>query len=202
MIHKESLEKFSYVVIQKQVVAPLLKDLTSVKIDLWASDNTSSAADLEPTPSPLKVLNRLIDGDKSKAGVKKLIDKLIDEVDWDNYTPRLERAEWGRVLRSPLKRKGHVSIDICAPTGDMVRSTLSKGPVSHIPSLFTAIKRTTWGGLHPMLPGEALKSPLSQKPNAVIKQVYSLRFFIVGIIYNSCFIPGLSPSRTSQRVFG
>jgi ribosomal protein RSM22 (predicted rRNA methylase) len=170
MIHKDSQEKFSYVVIQKQAPPANMGDSIG-NVDPWASENKITMADDDSSahPSTLEVLNRLMV--TNKKDVKNVVEKLIDEVDWEEYKPPLRRTEWGRVLRSPLKRRGHVSIDMCEPSGTVVRTTLSKRPLHHIPSLFTAIKKTTWGGLHPTLPDSLQKSPLSDKPNAFQKQV-------------------------------
>ena len=173
MIHKESQEKFSYVIIQKQMI-PSQPTVKTVHIDPWASEEQSTkATDSMNHPTPLKILKRLIDSNKNT--VKSVVEKLIDEVDWEEYTPPLMRTEWGRVLRSPIKRKGHVSIDLCAPSGSIVRTTLSKRPLHHIPSLFTAIKKTTWGGLHPTImdTDSSSKSPISNKANSSKKQVFS-----------------------------
>lgn len=48
-----------------------------------------------------------------------------------------------------MKAKGHITIDVCSPHGKIVRSILSRGNVMNIPSLFVAIRKTSWGGLFP-----------------------------------------------------
>jgi hypothetical protein len=37
--------------------------------------------------------------------LQPLVDKLIDDIDWEEYDPPLYRRQWGRVLRSPIKVK-------------------------------------------------------------------------------------------------
>lgn len=61
-----------------------------------------------------------------------------------------------------MKRKGHVIIDACVPNGTVIRSTLSKSSLNHVPSLYTAVRKSTWGGLHPTLLEQPMKSPLSK----------------------------------------
>ena len=63
-----------------------------------------------------------------------------------------------RVYRSPLKQRGHVTMDICTPSGQARRHILARTHLLDIPSLYTAIRKTTWGGLHPILsaPGQGI----------------------------------------------
>lgn len=42
-------------------------------------------------------------------------------------------------------------MDVCTPNGYVQRSTISKANLIHIPSLYTALRKTTWGGLYPVL---------------------------------------------------
>ena len=88
-------------------------------------------------------------------------------MDWEEYNPPLYRAEWGRVLRSPLKNTGHVTLDLCLPSGDIARNVLSKSNVVHVPSLYTALRKTTWGGLFPVLQGDRVRSPLAVEHKGV-----------------------------------
>ena len=59
------------------------------------------------------------------------------------------RQEWTRVIRTPIKAKGHVIMDVCHPEGSILRHTLTRSQVKEIPSLYTALRKTTWGGLFP-----------------------------------------------------
>ena len=88
-------------------------------------------------------------------------------MDWEEYNPPLYRAEWGRVLRSPLKSTGHVTLDLCLPSGEVARNVLSKSNVVHVPSLYTALRKTTWGGLFPVLQGDTFHSPLTMEKKGV-----------------------------------
>ena len=41
-------------------------------------------------------------------------------------------------------------MDICTPLGNVKRHILSKNHLLNIPSLYSAVRKTTWGGLHPI----------------------------------------------------
>jgi ribosomal protein RSM22 (predicted rRNA methylase) len=45
-------------------------------------------------------------------------------------------------------------MDLCTPEGRLLRNTVAKSNMHHIPSLYTALRKTTWGGLFPVLAGE------------------------------------------------
>jgi ribosomal protein RSM22 (predicted rRNA methylase) len=186
MIRKASEEKFSYVVIQKRQVnsseipnqstfinskpykadSKMELDLKSKLglLDNWTipSSQISEKSINESDPTPLVVLQKFLDSDSEN--IEPLIDNLLDEVDWEEYNPPLIREEWGRVIRSPIKNRGHVSMDLCLPNGSVARSTLSKSNVIHVPSLYTAMRKTTWGGLFPVIPDNIDgRSPLALK---------------------------------------
>jgi ribosomal protein RSM22 (predicted rRNA methylase) len=46
-------------------------------------------------------------------------------------------------------------MDLCTPEGRLLRNTVSKSNMHHIPSLYTALRKTTWGGLFPVLAGKS-----------------------------------------------
>lgn len=48
-----------------------------------------------------------------------------------------------------MKAKGHITLDLCTPQGLISRSVFSRANVLQIPTLFVAIRKTTWGGLFP-----------------------------------------------------
>lgn len=56
--------------------------------------------------------------------------------------------------RSPIKSKGHVVMDLCTPEGRLLRNTVSRSNLHHIPALYTALRKTTWGGLFPVFRGK------------------------------------------------
>ena len=84
-------------------------------------------------------------------------------MDWSNYKPTLHREEFGRLLRSPLKMKGHVTMDLCHPSGSLIRNTVSRGNLLQVPSLYIALRKTSWGGLFPCLMEQEERSALALK---------------------------------------
>ncbi len=44
-----------------------------------------------------------------------------------------------------------MSIDVCGPSGHIHRHIVSKAQVCYMPSLYTAMRKSSWGGLFPAL---------------------------------------------------
>jgi hypothetical protein len=44
---------------------------------------------------------------------------------------------------------GRISLDVCHPSGTIRRQVLREETLAHVPTLYEALKRTTWGGLFP-----------------------------------------------------
>ncbi|CAM9882881.1 unnamed protein product [Chrysoparadoxa australica] len=57
---------------------------------------------------------------------------------------------WGRLVRPPLKSKGHVTMDICTPTGELTRTVVSRKKVAHIRGFYNASRKSRLGGLWPV----------------------------------------------------
>mmetsp|Transcript_49892 Transcript_49892/g.60293 ORF Transcript_49892/g.60293 Transcript_49892/m.60293 type:complete len:89 (-) Transcript_49892:2-268(-) len=67
------------------------------------------------------------------------------------------QSSWGRLVRAPLKKKGHVIIDYCArettieegetrEEGRLVRNIVSKKSELVAPGMFHAARKASWGG--------------------------------------------------------
>jgi len=195
MIRKASEEKFSYVVIQKLARKGVGRKggapLGGGGIDAteWATSSSSSSlsasnvdgAQKDKHMSPLSILVKLRQadlGNRSPKDVQDVMEQVGEDMAWDTYNPIMVRNEWARVLRSPIKAKGHVTMDLCVPTassmssstssssrdgGSVTRVVLSKSNMLQVPSLYTSMRKTTWGGLFPVLIDETEASPLAQK---------------------------------------
>lgn len=76
----------------------------------------------------------------------------------------LELPEFPTVFfaRSPIKSKGHITLDVCTPEGQVARSVLSRSNLQHVPALYTALRKTTWGGLFPVISSNLQKSDLGK----------------------------------------
>ena len=122
-------------------------------------------------PSPLQILSSAVE--QEPEGMPAYLDALVDrhDIDWETYSPALRREEWGRIMRSPIKSKGHATLDLCVPSGVLTRSVLSRGNMLQVPSLYTAMRKTTWGGLFPALLEEEERSPLAIKSAGAVSRV-------------------------------
>ena len=77
----------------------------------------------------------------------------------DDYTSNNNNIPWGRLIRAPLKKSGHVYVDFCTggrdvdhSEGRIVRHKVTKGKSSILaPGLFSAARKARWGGLWPDL---------------------------------------------------
>eukprot|EP01032_Pedospumella_encystans_P018347 gene18347-20890_t len=126
-----------------------------------AGDSPAALLDAVRNPTPLSVLQRFMET-RNPTEVTDLVDTFIDEVDWEEYDPPLYREEWGRLVRSPIKSKGHITLDVCTPEGQVARSVISRSNLQHVPALFTALRKTTWGGLFPVISSNLERSNLSK----------------------------------------
>jgi len=158
-IRKGNEEKFSYVVLRKitldgagggaangsandNVHAPGLAAAIASEGD-WTAVTTRAVN--THSPSPLQVLR-----DSSNAP-RRDVEALLHNVDWETYSPPLYREEWGRILRSPIKKKGHILMDVCQSDGTAARATLTRATVPQVPALYSALRKISWGGLYPAL---------------------------------------------------
>jgi ribosomal protein RSM22 (predicted rRNA methylase) len=67
--------------------------------------------------------------------------------------------QWSRLTRQPLKRKGHIIIDVCAPEGQLKREIITK---KHTKEIFKAAKKAFWGDMF-FLDRIVRKSPSKEK---------------------------------------
>jgi ribosomal protein RSM22 (predicted rRNA methylase) len=74
---------------------------------------------------------------------------LYEQADWDTYQPTLKREEYARLLRSPLKGTGHITMDLCLPNGHLHRYVHARSEVEALPRLYNAMRKVSWGGLLP-----------------------------------------------------
>ena len=57
------------------------------------------------------------------------------------------------------------------PSGAITRSVLSKGNMLQLPTLYSAMRKVTWGGLFPVLLEEEERSPLMVKSAGAVSRV-------------------------------
>jgi len=81
----------------------------------------------------------------------KVYNENKDSSDTSNQT-----MPWGRLVRAPLKKRGHISMDYCTGNngteGRIIRHQISKGKSARMaPGLYAAARKARWGGLWPDL---------------------------------------------------
>ena len=65
-------------------------------------------------------------------------------------TARLPGAgQWARLARPPLKRSGHVVLDVCTPQGTFERRVGSKGNLKSVVGAYRAARKSRWGAFWP-----------------------------------------------------
>ena len=61
-----------------------------------------------------------------------------------------KRQSMGRIIRAPIKKKGHVYIDYCAGPGRIIRSRVTKALSNSVaPGIYAAARKSRWGGFWP-----------------------------------------------------
>lgn len=69
----------------------------------------------------------------------------------------LKRDDWARLIRKPLKAKGHAMLDVCSPEGTIQRKVVAKGKWKGVPGVFVAARKSQLGGLWPYLDNHDFK---------------------------------------------
>lgn len=170
MIRHDSEEKFSYVIIRK------------VQKSSAGSGKSASAGWLDPripakdgefsplNSTPREVLTWL--DNQEAVGREQEAAELVDSLDWGSYSPPLHRSEWSRVLRSPLKAKGHLTFDVCSSEGLIRRYTHGRTTLGFVPGMYIAARKLNWGGLVPFQLNSTRISSFAgkQQPPSVSKQ--------------------------------
>ncbi|KAL3943468.1 MAG: hypothetical protein SGBAC_002479 [Bacillariaceae sp.] len=141
-------EKFSYLVAQKR----LFNSDESVDNRVpFRSDNLSEllmhaqrAAVEEDENTAMQVFSQAQD----------LEDRYLDSDDDDLGLELLrgdnQRNQMGRIIRAPIKKKGHIYIDYCADPGRIVRHRVTKASSNNVaPGMYSAARKSRWGGLWP-----------------------------------------------------
>ena len=84
--------------------------------------------------------------DAEEGGVQDGLDALVE----DAVLARAPGAgQWARLARPPLKRTGHVILDVCTPQGTFERRVAAKGALKATPFAYRAARKSRWGGLWP-----------------------------------------------------
>lgn len=139
-------EKFSYLVAQKRVfgarnaLADPFKDDKLVELLSKAHDAAAS----EDEEAALKIF------DDACLLESKYIQSEEDDLGLELLCSDEKRESMGRIIRAPIKKKGHIYIDYCASPGRIVRSRVTKATDNNsAPGIYSAARKSRWGGLWP-----------------------------------------------------
>ncbi|KAL3917520.1 MAG: hypothetical protein SGILL_004674, partial [Bacillariaceae sp.] len=145
-------EKFSYLVAQKKKFSEPL-DASLEEHDPFVQDN------LTDTLAEAFDAAAREDDDAAVAAFQKVqemreryLDSEDDELGLELIRGTAKRSSMGRIIRAPIKKKGHVYIDYCAAPGKIIRSRTTKAMSNNVaPGIFGAARKSRWGGFWPDL---------------------------------------------------
>jgi hypothetical protein len=142
-------EKFSYLVAQKKrfsnTTDPCLEK------DAFQRDNVtellSRAFDAAAQESDELAIHTF---EQAKEMRSRYVDSDEDELGFELIRGAGKRGSMGRIIRAPIKKKGHVYIDYCTSPGRIVRNRVTKAMSNNVaPGIFGAARKSRWGGLWP-----------------------------------------------------
>ena len=164
-------EKISYLVVQKRICGDNnanYSDTSFVEkeniVDLLTkSIKNHKSAEIIETDEALA---------KKAADSQELLNKAIkiqdtyldsdkDKLNLELVQGDINRRSWGRIIRAPIKKKGHIIVDYCASnrgedqdTGKIFRINVSRGPCKKAaPGMYHASRKSRWGGFWPHVGG-------------------------------------------------
>lgn len=137
-------EKFSYIVAQKRkgnhTSSPLPRFNGDSLPDLLEQALKATKMSVRPDPDLL---------DKAVDLETRFLDSDHDELGLELLCGDSNRRNFGRIIRAPKKNKGHVLIDYCIAPGKIARNKVSKSLSKRIPGIYSASRKSRWGGLWP-----------------------------------------------------
>jgi len=144
-------EKFSYLVAQKQRFRHRSSVEASTEGDPFRNDHVTNlltdamdAASFEADDLAARTF------EAAQALSSRYVDSEHDDLGLELLQGEDKRHSMGRIVRAPIKKKGHVYIDYCAAPGRIIRSRVTKALASNAaPGLYGAARKSRWGGLWP-----------------------------------------------------
>ncbi|CAN0299930.1 unnamed protein product [Ascophyllum nodosum] len=98
--------------------------------------------------SSVDLLKAFVRQQRNGGGLSEAMDSLGTDGISDGT---LRREDWARLVRKPLKAKGHALLDVCSPDGTIQRKIVAKGKWRGVPGVFVAARKSELGGLWPYL---------------------------------------------------
>ena len=146
-------EKFSYIVAQKrrrgdEDTHDFLNDSLPTLLQQTTLAEGSGEEDREGEHGADALLQKAVDLER------RFLDSDDDPLGLELIRGKDNRAKFGRVIHAPKKRKGHIFIDTCVSPGALTRVTVTKSMSKTLPGIYSAAKRSRWGGLWPHVQGD------------------------------------------------
>jgi ribosomal protein RSM22 (predicted rRNA methylase) len=140
-------EKFSYLVVQKRASTgasstPVSSSSSWVDVNLThllqeATDHGS------PKHAQRSILNEAVEIEK------RFLNSDEDDLGLELVRSEAIRQSYGRIVRAPKKYRGQVWVDLCVAPGSIVRHHILKRQASLAPGIYSAARKSRWGGLWP-----------------------------------------------------
>jgi ribosomal protein RSM22 (predicted rRNA methylase) len=138
-------EKFSYLVAQKRSHDYKDQPNTSFENVVGLLQQTMNADPSSVSQQAVDMEARFLDSDEDDLGLELL-------------RGDANRTSFGRIVRSPLKKKGHILVEYCSGPGRIGRQTISKSMSNQSPGLYAAARKSRWGGFWPNIGGNRNES--------------------------------------------
>jgi ribosomal protein RSM22 (predicted rRNA methylase) len=131
-------EKFSYLVVQKRAKRQFIDKSGFDNAANVLARSMNEPSQLLAHRQALTMETRFLASDEDDLGLELLLG--------DN-----NRSAFGRIIRSPMKKKGHILIDCCTEPGRIDRQTISKSMSKQAPGVYAAARKSRWGGFWPVV---------------------------------------------------
>jgi len=142
-------EKFSYLVAQKIISGSGVKEYAD-ELNLFSNVNLADLIASSIQKFDDNLLKRAMDIEERFLASSDANELGLELVQGKNL------SSWGRLVRPPIKKKGHVILDFCSGKqmgqgdGQIIRHRVSKSVMSRVaPGAYTAARKARWGGLWP-----------------------------------------------------
>lgn len=138
-------DKFSYLVAQKRVFGHEEEGNSFGEEDnlSYLLAKAQSAAAEKDDKAARQIYERAQDLES------RYLDSDEDDLGLELLRSDAKRRAMGRIVRAPIKKKGHIYIDYCAAPGRIIRSRVAKSSANAAPGVWNAARKSRWGGFWP-----------------------------------------------------
>lgn len=146
-------EKFSYLVAQKKKFRRSCtgENDTLKKDDIFGHDDVTDLLTKAFKASSQEDDDLAHDAYEMAKDLRlRYIESESDDLGLELLRGEIKRQSMGRIIRAPIKKKGHVYIDYCASPGRIIRSSVTKASSNNVaPGIYSSARKSRWGGLWP-----------------------------------------------------